>query len=39
MACRELIKIPSTDDSVQKLIKVLTRLDARQWKNIKDNEE
>ena len=39
MACRELIKITSTDDSVQPLIKVLTRLDARQWKNIKDNEE
>ena len=39
MACRELIKITSIDDSVQPLIKVLTRLDARQWKRAKDNEE
>lgn len=41
MACRELIKIigvNSTDESAR-LTKVLTRLDARQWKNIKDNEE
>ena len=39
MACRELIKITSTDDSVQPLIKVLTRLDSRQWKRAKDDEE
>lgn len=39
MACRELIKITSIDDSVQPLIKVLTRLDSRQWKKAKDDEE
>ena len=41
MACRELIKIIGVNntDELARLTKVLTRLDARQWKNIKDNEE
>lgn len=41
MACRELIKIigVNSTDELTRLTKVLTRLDARQWKNIKDNEE
>lgn len=41
MACRELIKIigVNSTDELARLTKVLTRLDARQWKNIKDNEE
>lgn len=41
MACKELIKIidVNSTDELTRLTKVLTRLDARQWKNIKDNEE
>ena len=41
MACRELIKIigVNSTDELARLTKVLTRLDARQWKNIKNNEE
>ena len=40
MACKELIKIigVNSTDELARLTKVLTRLDARQWKNIKDNE-
>ena len=41
MACKELIKIigANSTDELARLTKVLTRLDARQWKNIKNNEE
>ena len=41
MACKGLIKIidVNSTDELTRLTKVLTRLDARQWKNIKDNEE
>lgn len=40
MACRELIKITGTDniESKQSLIKFLTNLDSRQWKNLKNND-
>lgn len=39
MACRELIKITGIDniESKQSLIKFLTNLDSRQWKNLKNN--
>ena len=41
MACRELIKITSIDniESKQSLIKFLTNLDSRQWKNLKNNDD
>lgn len=40
MACRELIKITGIDniESKQSLIKFLTNLDSRQWKNLKNND-
>lgn len=40
MACRELIKITGIDniESIQSLIKFLTNLDSRQWKNLKNND-
>nr|DAK66747.1 MAG TPA: hypothetical protein [Bacteriophage sp.] len=39
MACRELIKITGIDniESVQSLLEFLTRLDSRQWKNLKND--
>lgn len=41
MACRELIKITGIDniESKQSLIKFLTNLDSRQWKNLKNNDD
>jgi hypothetical protein len=40
MACRELIKITGIDniESKQSLVKFLTNLDSRQWKNLKNND-
>jgi hypothetical protein len=40
MACRELIKITGIDniESVQSLLEFLTRLDSRQWKNLKNDD-
>lgn len=40
MACKELIKITSTDnkESVQSLLEFLTRLDSKQWKNLKNDD-
>lgn len=40
MACREFIKITGIDniESKQSLIKFLTNLDSRQWKNLKNND-
>lgn len=40
MACRELIKITGIGniESKQSLIKFLTNLDSRQWKNLKNND-
>lgn len=41
MACRELIKITGIDniESKQSLIKFLTNLDSKQWKNLKNNDD
>lgn len=41
MACKELIKITGTDnkESVQSLLDFLTKLDSKQWKFIKGNDE
>lgn len=41
MACRELIKITGIDniESKQSLVKFLTNLDSRQWKNLKNNDD
>jgi hypothetical protein len=40
MACRELIKITGIDniESIQSLLEFLTRLDSRQWKNLKNDD-
>lgn len=40
MACRELIKITGIDniESKQSLVRFLTNLDSRQWKNLKNND-
>lgn len=40
MACKELIKITGIDniESVQSLLEFLTRLDSRQWKNLKNDD-
>lgn len=40
MACKELIKITGTDnkESVQSLLEFLTRLDSKQWKNLKNDD-
>ncbi|UVM96898.1 MAG: hypothetical protein [Bacteriophage sp.] len=40
MACRELIKITGIDstESVQSLLEFLTRLDSKQWKNLKNDD-
>lgn len=41
MACKELIKITGTDnkESVQSLLDFLTKLDSKQWKFVKGNDE
>ena len=40
MACKELIKITGVDNikSVQSLLEFLTRLDSKQWKNLKNDD-
>lgn len=40
MACKELIKITGTDnmESAQSLLDFLTRLDSKQWKNLKNDD-
>lgn len=40
MACKELIKITGIDNikSVQSLLEFLTRLDSKQWKNLKNDD-
>lgn len=40
MACRELIKITGIDniESIQSLLEFLTKLDSRQWKNLKNDD-
>lgn len=40
MACKEIIKITGTDnvEAVQSLLEFLTRLDAKQWKNLKNDD-